>query len=110
MRVHPHALLAARASEAAARQGRFFEYAPLLFARHDRLERADLLAYARDLRLDVKKFADALDSADIARFVQDDMDDADLMDLHTTPTFFVDGVRHDGPWDAASLVAAVRRP
>lgn len=107
-RVHPHAVLAARAAEAAHAQGRFFDYAPLLFARHDRLEREDLLAYAADLRLDVERFETDLDSPDVARRVQDDEDDADLMDLHTTPTFFVDGVRHDGPWDAASLVAALR--
>jgi protein-disulfide isomerase len=107
--VHPHAELAARAAEAAHLQGRFFEFAPLLFARHDRLDRADLLAYAADLRLDVDRFEADLDSADVARRVQDDGDDADLMDLHSTPTFFIDGVRHDGPWDAASLVAAIRR-
>ncbi|MBU4215279.1 MAG: Na+/H+ antiporter NhaA, partial [Actinobacteria bacterium] len=107
-RVHPHAVLAARAAEAAHLQGRFFEYGPLLFARHDRLDREDLLAYAADLRLDVDRFEADLDSAEVARRVQDDLDDADLMDLSSTPTFFVDGVRHAGPWDAASLAAALR--
>jgi len=40
--------------------------------------------------------------------VQEDADDADLMDLLSTPTFFVNGARHIGPYDAASLVAALR--
>jgi protein-disulfide isomerase len=39
--------------------------------------------------------------------VQDDAQDAELMDLNSTPTFFVNGRRHQGPWDAASLIRAL---
>ena len=39
--------------------------------------------------------------------VQDDAQDAELMDLNSTPTFFVNGKRHKGPWDAASLIRAL---
>jgi len=107
-RVHPHAVLAARAAEAAAAQGRFLDYGPVLFARQDRLERDDLLDYAAELGLDLDRFCADLDGAEAARRVQDDADDADLMDLLSTPTFFVNGLRHIGPYDAASLVAALR--
>jgi protein-disulfide isomerase len=39
--------------------------------------------------------------------VQDDAQDAELMDLNSTPTFFVNGKRHKGPWDSASLIRAL---
>jgi len=41
--------------------------------------------------------------------VQDDAQDAEVMDLNSTPSFFVNGVRHKGPWDAASLIARWKR-
>lgn len=108
-RVHPHAVEASHAAEAAARQGRFLDYSRALFSHQDRLEREDLLSDADLLDLDLERFAADLDDAEVARRVQDDADDADLMDLLSTPTFFVNGHRHIGPYDAESLVAALRR-
>ena len=108
-RVHPHAVEAAQAAEAAARQGRFLDYSRALFTHQDRLERADLLAQADELGLDVEEFTADLEDPETARRVHDDADDADLMDLLSTPTFFVNGRRHVGPYDAESLVAALRR-
>ena len=81
-----------------------------MFARQDHLEREDLLAYADELGMDVDRFAGDLEDGDVSRRVQDDVDDADLMDLLSTPTFFVNGKRHVGPYDAASLVTALRAP
>ena len=60
--------------------------------------------------MDVDRFARDLEDGDVFRRVQDDVDDADLMDLLSTPTFFVNGRRHIGPYDAVSLVAALRAP
>lgn len=110
VRVHPHAREAAEAAEAADRQGRFLDLAQVMFARQDHLEREDLLAYADELGMDVDRFARDLEDGDVSRRVQDDVDDADLMDLLSTPTFFVNGKRHVGPYDAASLVTALRAP
>lgn len=106
-RVHPHAQLAAQASEAAAMQGRHLDYAPMMFARQDDLTRTDLIAYAAELGLDLDRFEADLDSPAVLRRVQDDVDDADLMDLQGTPTFFVGGTRHHGEHDATSLIAAL---
>ncbi|EFQ83324.1 Na+/H+ antiporter NhaA [Aeromicrobium marinum DSM 15272] len=108
-RVHPHSQLAAQAAEAAALQGRHLEYGPLLFARQDDLTRTDLLAYAAELGLDLDRFEADLDSAAVVRRVQDDVDDADLMDLAGTPTFFIGTERHSGPIDARSLITALER-
>ncbi|RFA13538.1 Na+/H+ antiporter NhaA [Subtercola boreus] len=103
-RVHPHALLAARASEAAANQGKFFELAPIMFAHQDALELDDLLGYAASLELDLDRFEEDMRSSEVVNRVRDDAIDAELMDVHSTPTFFICGKRHSGPYDAATLI------
>jgi protein-disulfide isomerase len=102
--VHPHATAAAIAAEAAAMQGRFFDYSPVLFASQDHLEPDDFCRYANELGLDVERFIADLRSPEAARRVEDDRMDAELMDLHSTPTFFIGGVRHIGPYDSATLI------
>ena len=106
-RVHPHAEEAARASEAADRQGAFRRYAQLLFRRQDQLEADDLMAYAQELGLDVDTFRTDLQSGPVANRVADDALDAEFMDLHSTPTFFIGSRRHFGPYDAPSLIRAL---
>lgn len=106
-RVHPHAEEAARASEAADRQGAFREYAQLLFRHQDHLEAEDLIGYAGDLGLDMEQFRDDLQSAAVNNRVEDDALDAEFMDLSSTPTFFVGSARHTGPFDAAALISAL---
>ncbi|MBD7996620.1 Na+/H+ antiporter NhaA [Arthrobacter sp. Sa2CUA1] len=106
-RVHPHAVLAAEAAEAASLQGRFGPYASGLFADQDHLDPEDLLALAERLGLDLDRFESDLRSADVVNRVRDDALDAEAMDLHSTPTFFVNGVRHRGPYDAAALIRSL---
>lgn len=103
-RVHPHATAAAVAAEAAAMQGRFFDYGPVLFASQDHLEPDDLCRYAHELGLDVERFIVDLRSPEAARRVEDDRMDAELMDLHSTPTFFIGGKRHLGAYDSGTLI------
>ena len=106
--VHGHAQLAAEAAEAAADQGAFWEMHDLLFAHQDALEPADLVGYAEQLGLDTDRFADALREHAGAGKVADDVDSADLSGVTGTPTFFVNGRRHHGAYDIATLSAAVR--
>ncbi|GAA4064325.1 Na+/H+ antiporter NhaA [Agromyces indicus] len=107
--VHAHAKDAAQAYEAAALQGRHLELARLMFANQDALETDDLCRYAAEIGLDVERFLDDLHSPKVVRRVEDDQLDAEVMDLHSTPTFFVGGVRHTGPWDSRSLIRALER-
>lgn len=107
--VHAHAKDAALAYEAAALQGRHLELARLMFANQDALETDDLCRYAAEIGLDVERFLDDLHSPKVVRRVEDDQLDAEVMDLHSTPTFFVGGVRHIGPWDSRSLIRALER-
>jgi Na+/H+ antiporter NhaA len=106
-RVHPHAMDAARAAEAAGLQGRYFEMGIKMFEFQDYLEWDHLYRYADSVGVDIKKFDEDVHSAKVLHRVQDDAQDAELMDLNSTPTFFVNGRRHQGPWDAASLIRAL---
>jgi Na+/H+ antiporter NhaA len=106
--VHPRAQLAAEASEAAAAQGSFWEMHGLLFDHQDALAPRDLLGYAERLGLDIERFTDDLHEHTGAARVADDVDSADLSGVSGTPTFFVNGRRHYGAYDMATLSTAVR--
>ncbi len=105
--VHPHAQLAAEASEAAGVQDAFWPLHDLLLTHQDDLTRNDLLAYAGQLGLDVDRFAEDLDRHVHADRIATDIDSADRSGVSGTPTFFVNGRRHYGAYDEASLQHAV---
>ena len=106
--VHPNTQLAAEASEAAADQGAFWEMHDLLFAHQDTLRPSDLVSYAERLGLDVERFTNDLREQAGAARVAEDVDSADLSGVSGTPTFFINGRRHYGAYDIATLSAAVR--
>jgi Na+/H+ antiporter NhaA len=106
--VHLHAQLAAEAAEAAADQGAFWEMHDLLLTHQDALQASDLVRYAEQLGLDVERFSDDLRRHAGASRVAEDVDSADLSSVSGTPTFFVNGRRHYGAYDIATLSAAVR--
>jgi Na+/H+ antiporter NhaA len=103
--VHPHAELAAQAMEEAAVQGRFWELHDKLFDHQDELEFEDLLGYASKIGIDVEEMARALQDGRHAERVQQDVISAEASGARGTPTFFVGGRRHVGPYDAKTLAA-----
>ncbi len=105
--VHPHAELAAEAAEAANKQGAFWEMHDLLFEHQDALEPKNLISYAEQLGLDVDRFTEELRRHEYAGRIASDVDDADLSGVSGTPTFFVNGLRHQGAYDIDTLTAAV---
>jgi len=106
--VHPHAQLAAEGAEAAARQGKFWEMHDQLLEHQGALNRRDLIQYAGELGLDTEKFAADLRRHAGAGKIASDTDSADLSGVSGTPTFFINGRRHHGAYDIATLEAAVR--
>jgi Na+/H+ antiporter NhaA len=105
--VHPHAQLAAEASEAAGAQGRFWEMHDRLLEHQDRLAPHDLLEHARALDLDLDRFReDLVDHRHSARVARD-AESADLSGVAGTPTFFINGRRHHGSYNLATLSAAI---
>jgi Na+/H+ antiporter NhaA len=106
--VHPHAYLAALAAEAAAGQGAFWEMHDLLLSRQDELSFPALLRYAESLGLDADQFVASLRAREGAGRIAEDVDSADMSGVSGTPTFFINGVRHYGAFDAGALTAAVQ--
>jgi Na+/H+ antiporter NhaA len=106
--VHPRAKSAAEASEAAGEQGKFWEMHDLLFEHQDALRPPDLLGYAAELGLDVDRFERELRRHEHTARIARDVQSADLSGVTGTPSFFVNGHRHYGAYDLATLEATVR--
>jgi Na+/H+ antiporter NhaA len=106
--VHPRAQLAAEASEAAAAQDAFWPMYDALLRDQDHLSPKELVEHARRLGLDTDRFTDELRRHAHAARVAEDIDSADRSGVSGTPTFFVNGRRHHGAYDVATLSAAVR--
>jgi NhaA family Na+:H+ antiporter len=109
-RLHPDAELAAEAAEAAGAQGRFWEMHDALLVTAGALDRESLIALARRFDLDMTRFVADLDSRRFAARVREDVDSAIAAGAHGTPTYFVNGRRYDGAWDAEALREAIHQP
>jgi protein-disulfide isomerase len=108
--IHPHALAASAAAEAAARQGRFWEMHGLLFHRQKALEDDDLRSYASELGLDLTRFdSDRADADVLARIERDVASGEESGVVRGTPTLFVDGGLYQGGYDPAAFMDALAR-
>jgi Na+/H+ antiporter NhaA len=106
--VHPHALLAAEAAEAAAAQGKFWPMHDTLLNHQDTLTATGLTRYAAQAGLDLERYTASLDNHAGQAKIAADIDSADLSSVSGTPTFFINGKRHHGAYDIATLTDAVR--
>jgi protein-disulfide isomerase len=104
---HPHARHAAEAAEAAAAQGRFWEMHDALFEHQQALDDEQLVRYAAELGLDADRVRRELAEHRHRDRVQEDVLSGIHSGAHGTPTFFVNGVLHDGRWELAELLAAI---
>lgn len=107
--VHPHAQHAAEAAEAAGVQGRFWEMHDIIFEHQQALLDRHLREYAGRLALDLARFDEELASHAHASRVRRDFTGGIRSGVNGTPTFYINGVRYDGDWDVASLLAALKR-
>jgi formate-nitrite transporter family protein len=105
--IHPHALAAAEASEAAAAQGWFWPMHDLLFRRQKALERADLERYADEIELNVERFRQELDAHVHLDRVEADRSAALASGATGTPTIFLDGLPYVGSYERAELRRAL---
>ena len=110
---HENARKAAEAANAANAQGKFFEYAALLFTRQNALDTPSLKKYATELGLDRARFDAALDRGTYAAEVQHDVEDGEIYGVDVTPTIFINGVRlktlsAEGLREAIDRAAAAR--
>src|SRR6266496_4769844 len=106
-RIHPHAQHAAEAAEAAAAQGAFWPMHDRLFERQFALEDENLVEYAAELGLDADRLAGELAAGTHRDRVRDDFMGGVKSGVNGTPTFFINGVRHDGGYDVETLLGAL---
>ena len=104
---HPHAEHAAEAAEAAGAQGLFWEMHDVLYENQQALEDENLLEYASALGLDLPRFTRDLSEHVYAPKVREDFRSGVRSGVNGTPSFFINGVRYNGPYDLQSLLSAL---
>jgi protein-disulfide isomerase len=105
---HPRADRAAEAAEAAGAQGKFWEMHDTLFEHQGTLDDASLARFAGDLGLDLARFTREMGSRVYAPRVREDFMSGVRSGVNGTPTFFINGVRHDGAYDVQTLHLAIQ--
>lgn len=91
LQFHKDAPLAHLAAMAAYEQGRFWEFHDKVFANQRQIKRDNLLRYAREIGLDMKRFEEAIDSARGKRTIDADAAEAVSLGATGTPAFFING-------------------
>jgi protein-disulfide isomerase len=104
---HPYAEIAAEAAEAAGAQGKFWEMHDILYTHQDALDVRHLAQYAEQFALDMNQFVDDLQSHRFRDRIRADRHSGAESGVNGTPTFYVNGLRHEGPFDFDSLLAAL---
>ncbi len=106
--IHHRALGAALAAEAAGAQGRFWDMHDLLFANQQSLGHQAYVAFARTLALDLARFTRDIEQETYAPRIREDFMSGVRSGVNGTPTFFINGVRHNGGFDLRSMIDATR--
>jgi len=104
---HPYARIAAEAAEAAALLGKFWPMHDMIYENQDDLSPDNLAAWALQLGLSDEKLQEAIQRPEIAKRIKDDRQSGIRSGVNGTPTFFINGTRHDGSPDYDSLLAAL---
>ena len=106
--IHPHALAASAAAEAAALQDRFWEMHELLFKGQKALEDDDLRGYAAMLALDLDRFDGDRTSPGVLDRIHRDVESGETSgEVRGTPTLFIDGVVYRDSYEVADLLEAL---
>jgi protein-disulfide isomerase len=103
-KIHPHAKIAAIASEAAALQDKYWEMHDLLYEKHKQLDPEAILSYATELGLDQKSFASDIEKPELADKVDAHFLSGLKSGVNATPTFFINGEKYTESWDDNNLL------
>lgn len=105
---HPQALTAAVAARCAHEQGKFWEMHDRLFAEQDNLSATRYTAFAQDLGLQLDQFTTCVNTAQTTQRITAAATEAAVLGVDGVPTFFINGVLYDEPFDAARFEQAVQ--
>jgi protein-disulfide isomerase len=111
--IHRNALPAAKATEAAGLQGKFWEMHDMLYAKQDEWSgalnsRDYFLTYATTLGLDTKKFLADYDNAPLEEKILAEFREGVKLGVQGTPTFFVNGKKLENVRDLAGFDKAIK--
>jgi protein-disulfide isomerase len=106
--IHPHALHAALAAEAAAAQGKFWEMHDAIFHHQHTLEDSNLEQFAEAVGLDMQQYARALAEQRSLAGIEEDVEGGERSGVQGTPTFFINEVLYRGSWEQDALLAALQ--
>ena len=107
--VHEFAETAAETAEAASAQGKFWEMHDFLYEHQRTLgDKSVALGYAKKIGLDTQKFEREIAQHVYQKRIKDDFMGGVRSGVNGTPTFYVNGVRHDGPAEADALIESLR--
>jgi len=106
--IHPHALHAALAAEAAAAQGKFWQMHDYIFHHQHTLEDADLTRFAEAVGLQMQQFTRALAEQHSLARIEEEREGGERSGVQGTPTFFINGVLYPGSWQQDALLAALQ--
>jgi protein-disulfide isomerase len=107
---HPHARLAAEAAEVVGAQGKFWEMHDTLYEHQSALTEPDLARYAGALGVDERTFTTELRRPVYADRVREDFESGVRSGVNGTPTFYINGVRHNGSYELEELLRALGHP
>lgn len=88
---HQDAMLAHQAAMAAHKQGKFWEMMKKIFDNQQSIKEVDLLKYAKEIGIDMKKFEKDWKSQEVKDVIQRDIVEATKAGVTGTPTFFING-------------------
>jgi protein-disulfide isomerase len=106
--MHPHAEHAAETAEAAAAQGKFWEMHDYLYEHQRALDDNHLADYAARIGLDTDRFIREMEAQAYTERVKEDFMSGVRSGVNGTPTFFINGARHDGSFDFRTLLHAIQ--
>jgi protein-disulfide isomerase len=107
--LHPHAESAAETAEYAGAQGKFWEMHDGLFENQQQLGGALYLKLAQRMGLPPQELRAAVESREYLARVKEDFSGGVRSGVNGTPTFFINGKRHDASFEYQDLVGAIER-
>lgn len=108
-KIHPQAISAAVATEAAAMQGKFWEMHDIIFENQNALNADDMFVYAKAIGLDLELFKEDIQRPDLLSKVDRDFESGMRSGVNRTPTFFVNGEKYEGNAEETELLQHLQR-
>ena len=106
--VHPHALHAATAAEAAGDYGKFWEMHDMLYENQNHLKDEDLIGYAREIGLDSQTFESHFSDSKYAGKIDGDIESGLRSGVSGTPSFFINGLKYHGDYSKEGLLEYIQ--